>query len=467
MTRPRSRIAGRLAAHPTTSACLLAFTVFLAIALIQGPKVFYYDSSVYWLLSKTFSHDGHFSLLSFKNAGLRGYALPLIYYMLQRIAELFTSDESLMVMVFNSALFALIGGMLAPKLARIVWPELHWSIPRRLALCGLILVFWSGYLNFPLSDFPALAAAMLAIIAISAFDSPLSMLAAGAAAALALNMRSAYILLIPFLPLLVVCGWFEQRRKDHASNGRRALCLGLFAVGIVCVSLPQSLSQHDTFNSYNPIPGGKRMVGFQFTDGLRLQRYETYVGNRLVTPRMEYLDPQTDSIISDLPNESVSGTGEYIALVLGHPATMGGVFLRHIVNGLDLRYTTPYVEHLDFMGQRLLRFGGFLVVFLALLRIAWPKARRKLGPARWRYLATLLLTCATSLPSAIETRYLLPAFVLSSIVVVAQGWPSPIGPSGSGLNRYRSLAVMAAVAMCFFVIVWLIVRSASDNLRFA
>src|SRR5205823_4473777 len=70
------------------------------------------------------------------------------------------------VKLFNALMFALIGAVLAPRLAEITWPRFQWGIGRRLSLTALLLLFWNGYLDFPLSDFPALAMALLALIAV-------------------------------------------------------------------------------------------------------------------------------------------------------------------------------------------------------------------------------------------------------------------------------------------------------------
>ncbi|HSK50532.1 MAG TPA: hypothetical protein VK889_08565 [Solirubrobacterales bacterium] len=464
---PRARVGGLFASHPGTTAFLVAFLVFLATALVQGDKFFYYDAGVYWYLSGTFMDGGHFSFLNFENNGLRGYALPLVYYLFRKPTELFTVDPYLTMMIFNAGLFALIGGVLAPKLASVSWPETAWGVPRRLLLCALILVFWAGYLSYPLSDFPSLAAALLAIVAVSASNSPLSMLAGGVAAGVALNMRPAYILLIPLLLAAVAWEWEWYRRRgiDRVSSWRRALCLVLFLLGALLTCLPQSLSQHQQFGSYSPIPGGSDLAGIQYTGGLEIQLYGTYVGNGLDTPRMEYRDPAGEEILAELPGETVSGTGEYAKVMLEHPLVMSGVFLRHLVNGLDQRYNTPLVEDLEYAGQDLLRFGGFLLFFLALLRIAWPRARRGLGLANWRYPGILALACATSLPSGIEARFLLPVFVLSCLLVLAPGWPSPVGPAREGAQRYALPVLILLWAVAYFALVWVIVSGASENLR--
>lgn len=149
---------------------------------------------------------------------------------------------------------ALIGGVLAPAFAAIAWPELRWNVPRRLMLTALLVMFWSGYLNYPLSDFPALALALLALIAVSRADSPPWLLLAGPCAGLALNMRPAYIFLLPPIggPARLGLGraaWLK-RRIGSSSSALRHRAAGRFRD-----CRPASgMSQHDRFGQYNPVP---------------------------------------------------------------------------------------------------------------------------------------------------------------------------------------------------------------------
>lgn len=467
----RKRLAGAARAAreaPALTAFLIAACAALLLAVAQGEKFFYYDSGEYWNLSLTFAENGHFSLFDFENNGLRGYSLPLLYWALRNTAEVVTDSQWHVVWAFNAVAFALIGAVLAPKLASIAWPEASWTVSRRLALTALILVFWGGYLSFPLSDFPALAAALLALIAVSRIDSPAWLLVAGLAAGLALNMRPAYLLLAPLLVGLLAWGWLE-RRGAGASYGRMALCFATLFAGLATVAVPQSISQHERFGDYSPVPGSSGLTGFQYAVGLRLQAYGTYVSG---LPQMEYLDPHTEEIVAGLENGSVGGTGGYLGIVADHPLTMAGVFLRHVVNGLDQRYTTPYVEVLEAdrggvasAWHLALRIAGFLLVFLALLRAVLPAGRRSLGPARWRYPLALLAVSASAIPSAVETRFLLPAFVLSALIVLAPGWRSALSALRGAPSRRRTVGLVLGAGIVYTAIVWAIVSAATDNLR--
>lgn len=444
----------------------IVVVVAFVVALLQGDKPFYYDASGYWGLAQSFVKDGTFSLLNFDNA-IRGYLLPLINHGVQGAGNALSLNEYVQAKLLNAFVVSLVTTVLAPALAEQTWPAHRWGLGRRLLLAAVTLVFWRGYLNFPLSDFWALGAVLLALIAVGRPDRPGWMLVAGLAGAVALNMRPAYLLLAPILALLVAYAWWRQRGTAHAGWVRRGLCVALLVLGFVVVSLPQSLGAHRHFGTWSFVPGAAGgLQSLQFTEGLRMQRYETYVGHEQASPQMIYIDPTGVGILGERPNGQVADGGEYLGVIADHPLAMAGVFGRHIVNGLDARYSTPYVEQIDTGGGRWMRLLGFLLVFVALARVAWPRARRALGEAQWRYPAALLAAGATALASAVETRFLLPAYLLSYVLALAPGWPAFVDPAHSGWRRYRAPVVLAVALVVFFAVVLHIVGVATDHLQF-
>ncbi len=455
---------------PALTAFAIALAGAAALALAQEPKFFHYDSGEYWSLSETIAGSGAFPFFEYENNGLRGYALPLAYWALRNAGEVFTLDPSPPVELFNAAVFALIGAVLAPAFAKVAWPGLRWNVTKRLLLTGLLLAFWSGYLSYPLSDFPALAAGLLALIAVARADSPAWLFFAGFATALSLNMRPAYALLAPVLGLLVVWSWLERRRSEPISARRAALCLAALGAGLLLVSLPQSISQHRAYDSYSPIPGSSAgLGGFQYTSGLQLQRYEAYLG---IPPRLRYVDGSTAEIRAELGGEGVDGAGGYLGIVAEHPIVMSQVFLRHLLNGMDQRYTTPYVETLE--GDRsgldaawhlLLRIAGLALAFLALLRVAWPGGRRSLGAARWRYPLALLAVAASAIPAAMETRFMLPVYLLAALVALAPGWGRALAEWRGSDTRRRDLALALGAGAAYAAIAWSVLSAATDSLR--
>jgi hypothetical protein len=464
-TWPRERASlRRLPAWLIAFAC--ALTATLVVALLQEAKPFYFDSGLYWSLGESFAGNGHFSLLNFTSQA-RGYALPLADYGLQRIGGEFSWSVSVMVKLFNSLLFASIAAIMAPRLAEIAWPQQHWGVMRRVALVGLLIGFWSGFLNFPLSDFAGLATVLLALVAVARPYAPGWMLLAGAAGGLAVDIRAADVLVMPILLALVVWAWWEQRGTPPASTRRRVFCVSLLVVGFLIVSVPQSIISHRYFGTWSFIPGATLNLANEYlTPGLAYQRASGYVGAGEPGTSMYYGDSDGLRLLHDLKGDQVKSVGQYFGLIASHPIAMSALLARHVINGLDQRFSTPYIEHLTSWAQLWRRLAGFLLVFLALVRVLWPAARRRLGSARWRYPLALLLSCATTIPTPIETRYELPVYLLSYILVLAPGWPNPLGPVESGVRRYRTPAVLIVSYLAFMAVVWHVVSTASSQLHF-
>lgn len=452
-----------LARSIPVTAFAAAFAGTLFLAQVQNAKPFYYDSGGYWSLGGTFISHGNFSLTNF-DSPLRGYILPLVDHGLHGLAVALSWRDSTSAKLFNVFLFAFIGTVLVPELAKTTWPTQRWNAQRRLLLVALLLIFWSGYLNFPLSDFPALTMTLIAILAVSRPLAARWMLLAGIAAGVAIDMRPSYLLLIPTIFGLAAWGWYEQRGDKGCSPMRVILYLGLTAVGFVAVSLPQSLSAHRHFGTYSFVPGSAaNLEATQLTEGVMLQLYGTYVGPGY-KPEMDYIDDAGARLLATQPSREIKGAPQYLGLVLDHPLTFVVLFVRHTINGLDVRYSTPYVEHLR--TDWWLRAGGFFVIFTALLRVLWPATRRGLGRALWRYPVALLACSSPAVSSAVETRYMLPVFILGYTVMLASGWPSPVvaGKVTSGGQR-RLAGVILLACLVLTIVTWLVTGATTHALH--
>jgi hypothetical protein len=452
----------------TALALGVAFVGTLVVAMLQGEKGFYGDSSEYWSLGGTFDVHGHFSLLNFRDPS-RGYLLPLINHGLHTLAVHLTWTSSSMVKLSNAFTFALIGAVLGPALIKTVWPEQPiWTLGRRLMLTTLLVVFWSGYLNFPLSDFPGLAMALLTLVAVARIDSPRWMLIAGAALGMSINMRAAYLPLAPVAAGLIAWAWFSQRGTRHASASHRALCAGLLLIGFAIVSLPQSLSAHRYHGTWSFIPSASQFepAGTFLTPGMFMQNRDTYLFGGESRGLMIYGYPAGQRLLAEQKEEKIVSTSQYIGLFVSHPLVMGGLVIGHIVNSMDPLYSTPYIENLNNGGRVWGRIAGFLLVFVALLRVLWPAARRRLGPGRLRYLVALAMCCVTSVPTDIERRYMLPLYLLSYGLALTPRWPNPIASVGHSLSRVRTPAVIAVVFVAYTGMVWYITDEAISHLYF-
>jgi hypothetical protein len=449
----------------TLLALAIALVGTLAVAMLQGEKTFFTDAGGYWGLGTTFTVNGHFSLLNFHDP-IKGYAFPLMLYVLQWLASHLAWTASSIAKLFNVLTFATIGTVLGPALVQTVWPtQPRWGLGRRLALMAILLVFWSGFLNFPLSDFPALATALLTLIAVARVDSPRWMLLAGAALALTLDIRESYLVFVPAVVAIVAWTWFEQRGTPHASGRRRAICAGVFILGFAVVSLPQSLSAHRYNGTWSFVPGASvtEPVGVFYGSGLKAQSYDTYVFNGAAAVEMRYVFPAGERLLAEQSEDKITSTSQYVGLYASHPLVMADMLVRHVINGLDPLYSTPYVENLHNAGRTWGRIAAFGLLFLALLRLLWPAARRMLGPGRLRYLLALASCCLTTIPTQMERRYMLPVYLIAYLVALTPRWPNPLAQRAESLRRLRTPAAIAVAFVLYASIVWYVTSDAIDH----
>src|SRR5579884_129977 len=314
----------------------LAFAMSLAVGLAQGSKPLLYDSLNYWTLGGSFVRRGDFSLLNFSDT-LRGYLLPLVYHGLNGAATGLGWRKSALVNIFNAGCFALVGALLAPRLAELCWPTTRWGLARRLGLTILLLVFWHGFLSYSLSDFPALTFMLLAVVASSRPRSLASMALAGLATGAAIDARPSYLPLLALVPLLALLATRDATGSatGRGARARRGAAWAALVLAFAAVSLPQALIAHRHFASWSFVPGtAAHLESLQLTEGMRLQRYDTYIGTGH-PPQMFYEDPSGTALLAQQPGATVTGLGQYTGLVFSHPGTMLPLLARHVLNGLD------------------------------------------------------------------------------------------------------------------------------------
>jgi 4-amino-4-deoxy-L-arabinose transferase-like glycosyltransferase len=447
---------GRVLGRAITSGFVPVFVAALLVTLLTGGDTFYYDSGGYWNLSKIFTLHGAFDLYAFDDP-TRGYAFPFLLLVWSTLTDFVLSDVAL-VKVLNSLLFALISCVLAPAFVRTVWPERDLTVWHRLALAALLIVSWRGSLDVPLSDFPALALALTAIV-LAGRASPLSLLGAGVATSLAINTRPAYVLLVPAILLISLWRW------RHGELHKPALGIALLVIAMALVALPQALINRKHFDTLSPLAGaGAHLSTFQLSVGLTLQRYDSNVGPNYPA-QMKYLDGGTETITGEGRNRTIKSYGEYLSIFIEHPVVLIRAWGRRLVNGFDQRYASVYVT--DVVAKdRALRLLNFTCVFLALLRLLWPAARRGLGRTRWGFLLALLVTCASVPMSAVETRFLLPAYLLAYLLVLLPGWPNPLRSYAvtRSVRRLATPAVILVAYVGFIAAMWVVTRDTTRSL---
>lgn len=432
---------------------LLAFLLFAIHLLTSRFQEQVYDANGYWKLAGTLYNGGEFSLLNF-DSGLRGYLLPLLYvpvYWLTDLSLLFSAP--VLIKLLGAALAALLTGVLLPQF----W---HQTTGRpapatgRVLLILLSFLLWRDYFNYTLSDFPALTALLGALLLLLPRLQPSRVLLAGLLVAAATNIRPIYLAAVPLVAILV--GWLAVRTGPTRSR-TLAGSLGMYTIGFALLTLPQWLINRENFGSEWPL-----VIGIDFNDpgmvengdlylqqlnmGLTTQKYETSIARDFPVPQVSYHDPIGELILRANYNHKLDSYAEYLAVVREQPFDMVALNLRHLFNGLDVLYSTPYLfrVYASTAGLALLNYTGLFAGLVVLLRHI-----SRLRLRQWLCMLPLLTPAVLMIPLPMECRYLMPLH-LGILAAACFGWPADW--SWQGLRGRRLpllLAYLLFVGGCF------------------
>jgi hypothetical protein len=398
----------------------VVFVAYVVYLRAFADPHFYWDGAAYWSLGGSFGGAGHFSLLDYDST-IRGYALPLFNRLLASIASSLGVGNVTIVQLFGALEVAVLGTLLIPALVRASWPAARVTPWRILLLNGLIFFFWRDYFGYPMSDFPAATLAIAGLYAATR-RSPLGYALAGLALGLAWNVRQAYIATL--VVVLVIAG----ARAGFRRAPRRLLRnVGLVLVGLLVASAPQMLiNHHHGFGWSLTVPDAKVIALINLSAGMQEQRYETYIGTAYPSPGVRYLDPSTQAILREDHIASFTSYTQYARVVERHPTEMVASWWRHIFNGLDVRFATPYIRDLNGASE-LFSLIVYSLIFVAGARLLIPSFRRQFGKVSWPEGLALAAGIVPAIPLGAETRYYIPVqLIVYALVLFApgtrQGW---------------------------------------------
>ncbi len=411
------------------SAGLFALVASIYFLYLQrfGDTHFYYDSNQYWTLGQAFGRGGHFSLLDF-NATIRGYSLPLLNRGLSALASRVGIGSVTIVQGFGSLEIALLGTLLIPGLARKLLPSAAVTPARVLLFNAIVFLFWRDHLGFPLSDFPAITLAVGALTLMTRRTLPAYAIA-GFALGLAWNVRPTFLATL-LLALILVAARAGIRRAP----GLALAALGVMLAGVFVASLPQILINHRHHHSWSPLAlSGQKILGDNVFYGMEVQRYETNVGTHYPTPTVFYNDPAMIAILTEHQVTQITSVSQYLDIARQNPTAMVGAYVRHIFNGLDVRYPSVYVHDLR-DSPEWFALINYSLLFIAAARLLVQSFRRRLGDVSWPEAAVFAAACIPAIPFAVESRYFLPLqLIVYSLVVFSpglrRGW-AELGPPG-------------------------------------
>ena len=417
----------------------------MLIAAVYGLYLFnseyhnlFYDAEDYWQLGHRFYHNGRFQLLAYDDA-MRGYAYPLLNFLCLAGRKALHWEAVTVVKLLNAGLAGLLFGVVGPRLwqaatAAAALP----TLARRLAWAALGFVFWRGYFNFSLSDFPALLALVTALW-LAQRRGAAAVLGAGAALALAVNIRPIYLAAVG--PVLLLLLW-QVRRQHWAPR------LGGLVVGAALVLAPQWLINQRHFQANTPLVLAQskelhihNLYLQKLKWGLLHEKYESSVGRELPTGQLLFLDAAGAAVLRTEHLTEFDSPAQYLQLVFRHPLVVAGIYGRHLFAGLDISHPTPYLKRWEpSPARQLLNYSlWFWAVLVALARRPTPRET-------W-VLAALLLPCLAVIPMSMEVRFLLPLHLLLLALVAFGKWPAWVFRGGRKV--VAGLAFVGFLLGCF------------------
>jgi hypothetical protein len=387
------------------------FICMLLYTLQRSYNPFVHDSAYYWSLSNSFILNESFSLFNFNN-DLRGYSFPFLLFILKTLAVFLRTDAKTFFYIFSSLFFTILSIYILPWFTNTLF-----SWKKKLggrAVCGfLIFFFWRGYFLYPLSDFPAFASLLIGItLFVRAMRNPTNLvmpIVSGFFLGMAINIRPIYqaslFLLLATVPMIL---WKMYKNQI-------LLWLAFFILGCTIVLFPQY--QINKIHLQNKSPWVQARYGSdeslyvkQLFWGLKTQKFESNIGDNYPSIAVIYEDPFVLNLQkTNLLREKT--LPRYFKIMQRYPLEMFVSYFRHMFNGLDIFFSTPYIKNI-YASHVLLSVVNYLIWFVLIFRFL------KADCTQLDYLVvvsviSLLIPVILAIPTAVEVRFFLPAHLLA------------------------------------------------------
>lgn len=400
------------------SAFIICFMAFFVHLISSGKTIFYYDAEQYWRFGSSFVKDGNFSIFNYTE-GLRGVWFPMILFSLQYINHYLQLDPILIVRIFSALYISSFIAFLVPKLISRIYPEIKISFFNILFFGVLVFIFWRNYFNYPLSDFPAIILLIWGVFFL--FSRKLIVLFfSGILFGMAINIRP--IFLISLLPVIVFLFLDTDKQTFVKSLFKPLLKFGYILIGILIISIPQILVNKNAFNTISPLVQtknsiyGKDLYLQQLILSFSYEKYETNIGLVYPKPPVFFCDRLGSSIAQKEQANTLKNYGGFLKIYAKYPVEMSCIYFKHIFNGLDIKDNTVYLSEVNRRNYffSLLNYSVlfFFLLSLFIYRKYLFNSKRKIF-----FPIILIISAVLAIPTAIETRFMLPIFLFAYIVV--------------------------------------------------
>lgn len=292
-----------------------------------------------------------------------------------------------------------------------------------LAINVVWLFFWIDYLVLSLSDFPALFLCGVFAYCLLMLEEPggsdargkvrtaLIAFSAGLCAYGAYNVRAVYGYGI--IATIAIFIW-RNRRKDY-----KLLVAIALIMGVALAAIPQVEVNRINDNTYLPLVptwnySSADLKNVQLSMGLRLDRYETYVGtDPTQKPNMCFED---SAGIELSQREGLTGgvsLGELALLTAKYPLDIVSIYGKHLVNYLTVLWNHCYIYDIrvNTFGIVVANMLLWIVSILAVVSATGGQASAWLKERCWIQ-QPFILVCLFMIPGAPEVRFFISLYTL-------------------------------------------------------
>jgi hypothetical protein len=435
---------------------IAAFVFYLTQKHVDA-RFFLGDARNYWQLS---SYILNFSFPE----NLRGYFFPLLLSPAKYLSETFPQLGFLPLRILQAIAYSYILSILLPNLFLRIFGG-HATLSRRLIIPCLVAIFFPGLISYPLSDLPAFALTLSSIYLLISAEQKKSragiyslLFAAGLLAYGAYNTRPIYIFSLAASAIAIPFIIFSSRALST-----KMLATLIFTIGSAAGSIPQVMINLEHYQSASPMVisnvGETSLFATQLKWGITIQRYETLLDKSTEKASgIYYFDPVGEEFFkSHALSETTATVPWYLGLALSEPIVFSKIYLRHFINGIDVRdhvvYTTsPSIQKSLRSAMSISVF--FLGLFLLLRAILKPSlscsTARPQTLSKLFWLIVLVIPVAAIIPGAIETRFFFP---LQALCYGAIAFKASLPTSKNLLTSKTLLLALAYVALVSYSIV--------------
>ena len=386
------------------------FICMLLYTLQRSYNPFVHDSLYYWNLSTSFTANENFSLSNFHD-DLRGYVFPFLLFILKTLAVFIRIDEKTFFYICSSLFFTTLSVYILPWSTNVLfgWGK---KLGGRVIISVLIFFFWRGYFLYPLSDFPAFVSFLIGVTlfvkALRDSSNLFTLIGSGFFLGIAANIRPIYQASLFLLLLAIPVFLWKNYKKQILIN------IVFFLLGCAIVLFPQYQINKTHFQNESPwvkarYGSDESLYIKQLFWGLKTQKFESNIGDNYPSITVIYEDPFIQNLQKTnlLRNKTLT---QYLKIMRRYPLDILVSYFRHMFNGLDIFFSTPYIKNV-YANHVVLSVANYLIWFVLIFRIL----KTDLSPDYLSAvgLISLLLPVILAIPTAVEVRFFLPAHLLA------------------------------------------------------